>query len=113
MIAGLALEKKAADVAVLEVKDLVHYAEYFVLCSGTSTQQVKTIVEHIEDGLRKQKEKKLGIEGLGHAHWVLMDYGDVIVHVFEPETRQYYELEKLWLDAPRVPVDEAQADLGG
>ena len=72
------------------------------------------IVEHVERALKKSGVKPLRIEGLRYLHWVLMDYGDVIVHVFEKETRAYYELEKLWLDAPRIPIDEEGTDnLGG
>jgi ribosome-associated protein len=111
-IARLALDKKAADVIVLDVGSLVMYADYFVVCSGASTQQVEAIVENIERGLARRRKRPLGVEGRSHAHWVLMDYGDVIAHVFEKETREFYELEKLWLDAPRVPVDEGPDTLG-
>jgi ribosome-associated protein len=89
----------------------VPYADYFVICSGESTQQVKTISENIEHGLKQHKIKPLGVEGRGPGRWVLMDYNDVIVHVFERETREYYMLEKLWLDAPRIPVNEASDNL--
>lgn len=111
-IARLALDKKASDVQVLEMKGLTSFTDYFVLCSGQSTQQVKAIVEHIEEALSGERIKPLGVEGRGYGHWVLMDYNDVIVHVFEAETRRYYELEKLWLDAPRIPVDEDTNPLG-
>jgi ribosome-associated protein len=70
---------------------------------------VKAIAEFIETELMKKALKPLSIEGLNYAHWVLMDYGDVIVHVFEDETRAYYELEKLWLDAPRIAMNEYPA----
>ncbi len=80
-----------------------------MISSGESTTQVKAIAEHIEEEFLKEKVKPLSIEGLPYAHWVLMDYGDVIVHVFEEETRAYYELEKLWLDAPRIPFEEKMA----
>lgn len=110
-IARLAFDKKASDLIVLELKKLVAYADYFVICSGESTQQVRTISDNIEEGLKARKIKPLGVEGRGPAKWVLMDYNDVIVHVFERETRDYYMLEKLWLDAPRIPVDEAQDNL--
>lgn len=79
-----------------------------MICSGESITQVKAIAEHIETELMKIALKPLSIEGLRYAHWVLMDYGDVIVHIFEEETRAYYELEKLWLDAPRIAVDEEE-----
>lgn len=76
--------------------------DYFVICSGESTTQVKAITEQIQEIFNDFKIKPLGIEGLSYSHWVLLDYGDVIVHVFEDETRSFYELEKLWIDAKRV-----------
>ncbi|MDI6729404.1 MAG: ribosome silencing factor [Thermodesulfovibrionales bacterium] len=104
--AQAALDKKAKDMVVLELKDLTIIADYFVVCSGESTTQVKAIVENVEKKLREYGQKPMGIEGLNTARWVLMDYGDVIVHVFEEETRAYYELEKFWLDAPRIPFEK-------
>jgi ribosome-associated protein len=94
------------------MKDLVAFTDYFVVCSGESTTQVKAVAEHIEETLSKEKVRPLGVEGFDYSHWVLMDYGDVIVHVFEDETRRYYELEKLWLDAPRVQLNEDKGALG-
>ncbi len=87
------------------------FTDYFVICSGESTTQVKAIAEHIETEFMKHALKPLSIEGLRYAHWVLMDYGDVIVHIFEEETRAYYELEKLWLDAPRIGGRENEHSL--
>lgn len=112
-IARLALDKKAAGLNILDMTGLVVFTDYFVICSADNTQQVKAIVENIEGGLAKRKMRPGGVEGLGFAHWVLMDYGDVIVHVFEKETREYYGLDKLWLDAPKVTVDENPDSLGG
>lgn len=115
--AASALEKKAVDAVILEMKELVAFADYFVICSGGSTTQVKAIVRRIEEALLADGIRPMGVEGLQHGRWVLMDYNDVIVHVFDEETRQYYELEKLWLDAPRVPLEAAgrrgQAHMGG
>ncbi|MFN3740110.1 MAG: ribosome silencing factor [Thermodesulfovibrionales bacterium] len=102
----LATDKKARDIVILELKDLTILTDYFIICSGDSTTQVRAIVEHIEENLGKAGLKPLSIEGLSYSHWVLMDYGDIIVHVFEEETRHYYELEKLWLDAPRIEKEE-------
>lgn len=110
--AALALDRKALDVQVLKLEGLSVIADYFVICSGESTTQVKAVAEHIKKTFSKKNIKLLGLEGLGFAHWVLMDYGDVVVHVFEDETRAYYELEKLWLDAPRIPVSESKGNLG-
>lgn len=102
--ARASLDKKALEPVILELKGLTIIADYFVICSGESTTQVRAITEHVEKTLKEQGMRPLRTEGLGFAHWVLIDYGDIIVHVFEKETRAYYELEKLWLDAPRLPV---------
>lgn len=75
-----------------------------MICSGESTTQVKAIEEQIEERLKEEGIKLRGVEGLTFSHWILMDYGDVIVHIFEEETRAFYELEKLWIDAKRIPV---------
>ena len=101
-------DKKAKDIVILELKKLTVIADYFVICSGESTTQVKAIVDHVEEALAKHGVSPGRIEGLGNARWVLLDYGDVIVHVFEEETRNYYELEKFWLDAPRIVWEESK-----
>ncbi|MCL4491057.1 MAG: ribosome silencing factor [Nitrospirae bacterium] len=90
---------------ILELKGLTVIADYFVICSGDSTTQVRAVVDHIEESLKKHGLRPSKIEGMSNARWVLMDYGDIIVHVFESETRDYYELEKFWLDAPRIPLE--------
>lgn len=110
--ARLALDKKALDVQVLDLRGLVTFAAFFVICSGVSAQQVGAVVDHVEDGLSRLGLRPLGVEGRSHGRWVLMDYDDMVVHVFQEETRRYYELEKLWLDAPRVPVHEDTNHLG-
>ncbi len=101
-----ALDKKAKNVLMLELKDLSIMSDYFVICSGESTTHVRAIVDNIEEEFRLKKIKPSGIEGYKLSQWVLMDYSDVIVHVFEEETRAFYELEKLWLDAPRIDIKE-------
>ncbi len=95
---------------VLELKDLTVIADYFVICSGGSTTQAKTIAEHIRESLIEDGITPSRIEGFQHARWILIDYGDMIIHVFEEETRHYYELEKLWLDAPRIPLAAEDKD---
>ena len=104
--ARAALDKKAKDILILSLHDLSTIADYFVICSGESTTQVKAITEQIKESLGKKALKPLGVEGLTYSHWVLMDYGDVIVHIFEGETRSFYELEKLWIDAKRIPLEQ-------
>jgi ribosome-associated protein len=76
-----------------------------VICSGESTTQVKAIQEEITSKLKEAGISPRGVEGMTYSHWVLIDYVDVIVHIFEEETRKYYELEKLWIDAERIPAD--------
>ena len=88
-------------------------ADYFVICSGESTTQVKAVAAFIEEELARKRLKPLGIEGAAYSHWILLDYGDVIVHVFEKETRAYYNLEKLWMDAKVIEIDEDKGDMAG
>ncbi len=90
---------------ILDLQGLSTITDYFVICSGESTTQVKAIKEQIEGKFKELMVKPLGIEGMTYNHWVLMDYGDVIIHIFEEETRAFYELEKLWIDAKRIPVE--------
>ena len=77
-----------------------------MICSGESSIQVKTIAEIIEEKFSKIKVFPIGREGIRSARWVLLDYGDIVIHVFHKESRAYYELEKFWLDAPRIPIKE-------
>ena len=111
--AKAALEKKALDVTVLDLSGLTVIADYFVICSGESTTQVKAVAEFIEQEFARKRVKPLGIEGAAHSHWILLDYGDVIIHVFEKETRAYYNLEKLWMDAKIIEIDEDKIDMAG
>jgi ribosome-associated protein len=112
MAAKAALEKKAEIPVVLELAGLTIVADYFLVCSGESTTQVRAISEHIEEELRKAGIKPIGIEGRSYSHWVLLDYGDVIVHVFEKETRAFYDLERLWMDAKTIDINENKSDMG-
>ncbi|MCC6345633.1 MAG: ribosome silencing factor [Nitrospirales bacterium] len=105
-VAEASLEKKAYVPLVLELKGLTVIADYFVICSGASTTQVRAIADFIEESLKSLGIRPTRIEGAENAHWILMDYGDVIVHIFEEQTRAYYELEKFWLDAPRIPLEK-------
>jgi ribosome-associated protein len=96
-------DKKALDIVVLDVGEIISITEMFVLVSGTNTRQVKTIAEEVELALKVyEDEAPRAVEGLDDATWVLLDYGDVIVHVFLAETRDYYDLDRLWSDAPAV-----------
>jgi ribosome-associated protein len=101
--ARAAADKKAEDTLALEVGEIIGIAEVFVVTSGTNTRQVRTICDEVEAALKREDgEAPRSIEGLSDASWVLLDYGDLIVHVFLAETREYYALERLWTDAPRI-----------
>ena len=101
--AHAAAEKNGDDVVVLDVGDIISIAEAFVMVSASNTRLVRTIVDEIELALKlSDEESPRSVEGLDDATWVLMDYGDVIVHVFLDETRSFYDLDRLWADAPAV-----------
>jgi ribosome-associated protein len=104
-VAEAALDKKAVNVEIIDVAGKVDYADYIVVMSGTSDRQVNALARGIaEDVETKTKNKCLGVEGLPGGAWVLMDFGDVVVHIFHQDVRGYYDLESLWIDAARVPV---------
>ncbi len=105
-----ALGKKAEGLVVLDVRGLTSIADAFVICSGRSNRQVSAIADHIERFLKKKGVRPLGVEGKGDGHWVLMDYGNVIIHVFYSETRNFYDLEGLWVDAKRIHTKSMQAE---
>ena len=106
-IAGYAADVKAIDLVELDLREILGYADYFVICSGNTDRQTKAIHDAIHTGL-KQHHGLLPrrVEGLGEARWILMDYLDVIVHVFTPEARDFYRLEQLWGEAPKRAVGE-------
>lgn len=98
-IADLVLEKKAEDVVVLDLRGISGITDFFVICSGTANTHVKAICEHIEDQLKILDIRPYSLEGMDSLRWALLDYVDVVVHVFLPESRNYYGLERLWGDA--------------
>jgi ribosome-associated protein len=100
-------EKKAVDVRLLDVRGLTSVADYFFILSGRSHRQVTALAEHIVSSLRDLKIKPLGVEGIQEGHWALLDYGDVIVHVFFTELREFYDLDGLWIDAKRLNLGSA------
>jgi len=104
LCAGGAESKKAFDIQILDIRELTVIADYFVICSGSNTTQVSAIADSIGQTLAQAGARYSHVEGASESHWVLMDYADVIVHVFEEQTRTYYSLEKLWGEAPRIPV---------
>jgi ribosome-associated protein len=103
-VAVAALEKKATGLEVIDVSGKVDYADFLVLMSGRSDRHVTALSSGIEEALRKRGKRALAVEGLPHANWVLMDFGDVVVHVFQDDARAAYDIDGLWMDARRVPV---------
>jgi ribosome-associated protein len=101
-IVDLASDKKASDIVLLRTAEVTSMADYFVIASGRSDRQVQALSEAIVDELRDEGIKPLGVEGRSSARWVLLDYGSVIVHLFAPEEREYYGLERLWSNATEV-----------
>lgn len=104
LIVKLLDSKKATDIEVLEIGNLTTLGDYFVIASGSSNTQVKTLSGEIEDKLTEQGVEPKRVEGENSAVWILMDYGDVIVHLFHRDTRDYYCLERLWADAGKADV---------
>jgi ribosome-associated protein len=104
--ARAAAAKQAEDVVILDVHGLIVITDFFVICSGGTERQVKTVVEEVERSLRDLGRKPLRREGETEARWVLLDYVDIVVHVFADEEREYYDLERLWRDAPRIELEE-------
>ena len=104
-----ALDKKAADVVVLDLRNTSAFTDFFILCSGNSQRQVKAIADSVEETLRAVKVRPAHVEGYDRADWVLMDFFTFIVHVFTPQTRAFYGLERLWGDAERIDMSEEHA----
>ncbi|MFH0778052.1 MAG: ribosome silencing factor [Candidatus Eisenbacteria bacterium] len=104
--ARLALSKKAEDVVILDLRELSAVTDFFVVCSGSSDVHVRAISDAIEKGLAEKDVKKWHIEGYSHRRWVLLDYVDVVVHIFYHKTREFYMLERLWGDAKIERVSE-------
>jgi ribosome-associated protein len=94
--------KKAENLVVLDVREMTSVADAFIICSGRSNRQVQAIAEYIQSDLKKQHKKPLSVEGLTEGHWALLDYGDVIIHIFYEPVRLFYDLEGLWMDARRI-----------
>jgi ribosome-associated protein len=102
LCARVAADNKARDVVVLDMRGITPLYDFFVLSTGSSRRQIHTIAEETDAAMRGEGEKRLSIAGYDVSRWVVQDYGDVVVHVFDPDTRAYYALEDLWADAPRL-----------
>lgn len=103
--AELALDKKAEGVVILNIGKLSSIADYLLICSAASDRQVQAIASSIEEGLKKKKVRPLSTEGIREGRWALIDYGDVIAHIFLEPIREFYNLEGLWPEAPRVEIE--------
>ena len=102
LCARVASENKARNIVVLDMRGITPLYDFFVLITGTSRRQIHTVTEEIDAALRERGDLRLSVEGYESSSWVVQDYGDVMVHVFNPQTREYYALEELWADAPRI-----------
>ena len=111
LVTRFALEKKARDLVVMEVRDVTSIGDYFIICSGSSDRQVQSIAQGIEENLSEAGHPPLSVEGVHRGHWVLMDFSDVIVHIFYEPVREFYDLEGLWGHAPRVELPEPYSTL--
>jgi len=105
------LKRKAKNLIILNVKEFSSFADYFIICSGTSDRQVQAITAAIQENLKEYGIMSLGIEGEQLGRWVLMDYADVIIHIFYAPVREFYDIERLWSDAPRMEVGDEVIEL--
>ncbi|HZD59015.1 MAG TPA: ribosome silencing factor [Anaerolineae bacterium] len=106
LAASVAADKQASDIVIIDISNISIITDYFLICSGQTSRQVETIVESIEERLRDLKVRKIGLEGDRDKTWILLDFGSVVIHVFTQEQREYYQLERLWADAPHRKWEE-------
>lgn len=108
MAVRAAESKKAEDIKVLDLRGITSFADYFIICTGTNPRQIQTIADEIETRLKEYGERPVNVEGYTNAEWVLVDYGDFIVHIFTEQSRSYYDLERLWRDAKPLEATPEQ-----
>jgi len=104
LAAGAALDKKALDPLVIDLRGISSVSEYFVIVTGTSDRHVQAVAENIMEAFKSIGVKTLGEEGFREGRWILLDYGEIVVHVFLEPVREYYDIERLWIDAPRLDL---------
>jgi len=104
------LAHKGQDLLVLDVKSLSSLGDYFLICSGGSKRHVQALAQHLQETLKQVGVMPLGLEGVDEGHWVLLDYIDVVIHLFIKPLREFYDLEGLWVEAHRVPVEDLSID---
>ena len=95
-------DKKATDILILDVRKLTYITDYFVVCSTSNERQARAITDELREEMKKHNLRQLGLEGIGEARWILQDFADVVIHVFHESQREFYDIEGLWADAPRV-----------
>ncbi|MFL6201428.1 MAG: ribosome silencing factor [Thermoanaerobaculia bacterium] len=98
-------DRKAVDLRVLHLEKVSDFTDFFLICSGTSERQVQAIADAVQERMREEQVRPLHVEGYSRGQWVLLDYGDFVVHIFQEEPRRFYSLERLWGDAPDVTRD--------
>lgn len=103
--------KKALDIVVMDLRGKTAITDYFILCSGRSSRQVMAIADHIQTEMRDNRIRPLGVEGVGSGHWILLDYDNVVIHVFYDPIRRFYNLEGLWVDVPRIQIASPQIEM--
>jgi ribosome-associated protein len=109
--AHLALDKKARGLLILDVQEQSSFTSYFIICSGTSDRHVQAIASHIELSGKQAGMYPLGIEGFREGRWILLDYGDIVIHIFHEPVREFYDLERLWTEAPRITVENSNQQI--
>jgi ribosome-associated protein len=107
--AQIALDTKAQDVVLLDLRGVSDMTDFFIIASGTSDTHARAIGEHVVEGMKKEGSPAHHVEGLERGRWVLLDFVDFVVHVFHPTLRNFYQLERLWADAEQVPLESGQA----
>ncbi len=108
-VAAAAAEKKGTDIRVLDLREMNAFTDFFVIASGTSDRHARAVADSVVDDLSRRGERPLGVEGQEKARWILVDLGQVVLHVFQPEVRAFYALERLWGDAETVELPRAAA----
>lgn len=101
-----AIQRKAKDLVVMKVTAVSSFADYFIICSGTSDRQVKAIASWLQESLKEVGMTPLGMEGVQYGQWILMDYGDIVIHIFYDPVREFYDIERLWSEAPKMMIDD-------
>lgn len=109
-IAGYAVDKKATDVLVMDLRKVTDVTSFFIVCTGSSNAQVKAIADHVLESCRRSRTDVYHVEGYESMRWVLIDLVDIVIHIFQPEVRMYYQLERLWGDAPVERLDDSAAE---